>query len=185
MSSCGTKVVELVVKRRGLARAFTIEHRQWAEAARLIDVTAVAVFCVFGDQPLALPQEFGGVTVDSFFDAAAEGVVLVGRGATARQAYADETVLAVVSVFGDEFLAGATAFADQIAIGVIVVMAVALHQQTVAFDVGEVGRAFIVLTQEVTRRIVGEAFRRSAAHADQPIKWVVVIAEKKGDGFIF
>ena len=85
-------------------------------------------------------------------------------------------MLAVVAVFGDEFLAGTTAFADQVAVGIVVVMAVALHQQAVAFDIGEVGGAFVVLSKQVTSRVVGEAFRCRAAYANEPIKWIVMVA---------
>ena len=85
-------------------------------------------------------------------------------------------MLAVVAVFGNEFLAGATAFADQVAVGIVVVVAITLHQQTVAFDVGEVRCAFVVLTQQVTRRVVSEAFRCGAAHADESVERVVVVA---------
>jgi hypothetical protein len=63
-----------------------------------------------------LPQELGGVAIDGFGDAAAEGVVLVACAATAGQADADQAMLAVVTVLGNEFLPGATAFADQVAI---------------------------------------------------------------------
>lgn len=166
----------MVVKRRGLTWAFAIEHRQWVEATGFVNVAAVAVFRAFGDQSFTLPQKLGGLAVDGLLDAATEGVVFVGRGAPTRQAEADEAVLAVVAVFGDEFLAGTTAFADQVAVGIVVVMAVALHQQAVAFDVGQVRCAFIVLTEQVTRRVVGEAFRRGAAHADESVERVVVIA---------
>ncbi|MNV83041.1 hypothetical protein D3C71_1768180 [compost metagenome] len=80
----------------------------------------------FGDEVVALPEEFGGVAVDGFGDATAEGVVAVVGGATVRGGDADQAVLAVVAVFGDEFLPRATAFADEVAEGVVVVVAVAL-----------------------------------------------------------
>ncbi len=98
-------MVELVIERCSPERAFAVEHRQRSEGARFVDVAAVAVLSAFSDQPFALPQQLGGVAVDGFFDAAAEGVVFIGRGATARQADADEAVLTVVAIFGDEFLA--------------------------------------------------------------------------------
>ena len=56
------------------------------------------------------------MAVDGFLDAAAEGVVFVGCGAAAWQADADQAVLAVVAVLGDEFLSGATAFTNQVAV---------------------------------------------------------------------
>ncbi len=120
------EVVELVVKRAGLARAFAIEHRQRAEAAGFVHVAAVVFAAAFGDEVVALPEKFGGVAVDGFGDAAAEGVVAVAGGAAIRGGDADQAVLAVVAVVGDEFLCGATAFADEVAEGVVVVVAVAL-----------------------------------------------------------
>ncbi len=140
-------MVELVIERRGFTWAFAIEHGQRSEGARFIDVTAVAAFGAFSDQALALPQEFSGVAVDGFFYTSTEGIVLVGCGAATRQANADQAVLAVVTILGDEFLSCATALANQIAVGVVVVMAVTLHQQAVTFDVGEVCCAFIALAQ--------------------------------------
>lgn len=121
-------MIELVVERAGLFRAFAVEHRQRAEAAGLIDVAAVVFAAAFGDEVIALPEEFGGVAVDGFGDAAAEGVVAVGRGAAVRGGDADQAVLTVVAVFSDEFLRGAAAFTDEVAEGVVVVMPVALHQ---------------------------------------------------------
>ena len=170
------EVIKLIVERRSFAWTFAVEHCQRAEAARFVNVAAVAVFRAFSDQSFALPQKLGSVAVDGFFDTATKGVVFVGCGTAARQADADEAVLAVVAVFGDEFLAGTTAFADQVAVGIVVVMAVALHQQAVAFDVGQVRCAFVVLTQQVTGRIMGEAFRCGAAHADESVERVVVVA---------
>src|SRR5690606_25658544 len=72
-----TKVIELVVKRASLARAFAVEHGQWAKSAGFVDVAAGMLAAAFGDEVVALPEEFGGVTVDGFGDAAAEGVVAV------------------------------------------------------------------------------------------------------------
>ena len=37
----GAEVVELVVERAGLARAFAVEHGQWAEGAGFVEVAAV------------------------------------------------------------------------------------------------------------------------------------------------
>ncbi len=104
-----------------------------------------------------MPEKFGGVAIDGLFDASSEGVVFVGRGTAARKADADQSVLAVVAVLSDKFLPGATSFADLVAVGVVVVMAVALHEQAVAFDVGQVGSRLIALAQQVTGRVVGVA----------------------------
>ncbi|KMM93240.1 hypothetical protein TU81_10510 [Pseudomonas lini] len=68
-------------------------------------------------------------------------------------------MLAVVTVLSDEFLPGATTFADQVTVGVVIIVAVALHQQAVAFDVGQVRGWLVALAEEVARRVVGEAFR--------------------------
>ena len=85
------------------------------------------------------------MTVDGFFNAPAKGVVFVGRCAAARQADADQAVLAVVAVFGDEFLSGAATLANQVAVGVVVVVAITLHQQAIAFDVGEIRNGQVIL----------------------------------------
>ena len=165
----------MVVERASLARAFAVEHGQWAEAAGFVDVAAVVLAAAFGDEVVALPEEFGGVAVDGFGDAAAEGVVAVAGAATVRGSDADQAVLAVVAVFGDEFLRGAAAFADQVAEGVVVVVAVALHQQAVAYDVRGAGA---VLHQQVAGRVVGEAFRwvvAGVADAGQAVERVVVV----------
>ena len=72
-----TEVVELVVKRASLARAFAVEHGERAESAGLVDVAAVMLAAAFGDEVVALPEELGGFAVDGFADTAAEGVVAV------------------------------------------------------------------------------------------------------------
>ena len=122
------EVVELVVERASLVRAFAVEHGQWAESAGFVEVAAVVLAAAFGDEVVALPEEFGGLAVDGFADAAAEGVVAVAGAAAVRGRDADQAVLAVVAVFGDQFLRGAAAFADQVAEGVVVVVTIALHQ---------------------------------------------------------
>jgi hypothetical protein len=63
-----------------------------------------------------LPQKFSGVAVDGFFYTSTEGIVLIRCNAAARQADADQAVLAVVAIFGDEFLSCAAALATQVAI---------------------------------------------------------------------
>ena len=103
------------------------------------------------------------MAVDGVLDAAAEGVVFVGCGAATRQADADPAMLAVVAVFGDELLAGAATLSDQVAVSVGVVVAVALHQQAIAFDIGEVGCGQVILAEEVACRVMGEALWHSAA----------------------
>ncbi len=170
-------MVELVVERRSLGRAFAIEHGQGTKGAGFVDVSAIAIFSALGDQPFALPQELGSTAIDSFGNAAAEGVVLVGGSASARQADADQAVLAVVLVFGDQFLTGAAAFAAEVAEGVVVVVTVALHQQAVTFDVGQVGGGLVTLAEQVAGRVVGEALWCGTPYVDQAIQRVVVITQ--------
>ena len=170
------EVVELVVERAGLVWAFAVEHGERAESAGFVEVAAVVILAAFGDEVVALPEELGGFAIDGFADAAAEGVVAVGRLAAVGQGGADQPMLAVVAVFGDEFLRSAAALADQVAEGVVVVMAVALHQQAIAFDGG---RAWAILHQQVAGRVVGEAFRlliAGVADADQAVERIVLVA---------
>ncbi|KWV68387.1 hypothetical protein PFL603g_06470 [Pseudomonas fluorescens] len=84
-------------------------------------------------------------------------------------------MLAVVAVFGDKLLAFAASFADEVAKGVVVVMAVALDHQAVGRD--DV-RAGAVLHQQVARRVVAEAFLHvlGVAGAGQAGEGVVVVA---------
>ncbi len=55
-------------------------------------------------------------------------------------------------------------------------MAVALHEQAVAFDVGQVRGGLVALAQQVAGGVMGEAFRGGAANVDQAIERVVVVA---------
>ena len=109
-------MIELVVERCSPEGAFTVEHRQRAEAVGFVDVSSIAVDRTFGIQAFALPQELGGDAIDGFVDTSAEGIVLVGCDAAAGQADTDQAMLAVVTVFGNEFLPGAGTLADQVAI---------------------------------------------------------------------
>ena len=108
---------------------------------------------------VALPEKLGGFAVDVFGDASAEGVVAVGDVAAVGQGDADQAVLAVVAVVAHQSLAGAASFADEVAVGVVVEVAVALHQQAVAFDFAVAAAlAVVALGEEVARRVVGEVF---------------------------
>jgi len=172
-------VVELVVEGLGLQRAFAVQHGQRAEAAGFVDVAAVAACAAFGDQAVALPDEFGGLAVHFLGDAPAEGVVSVADLAAIGQLHAHQAVLAVVAVLGDQLLPGAAAFAEQVAVGVVVVVAVPLHQQAVALYVDLPWVALLgILGQQVARRVVGEAFRQVAAHGDQAVQRVVVVTAR-------
>ena len=64
-------------------------------------------------------------------------------------------MLAVVAVLSDKLLALAASFADEVAEGVIVIVAVTLDHQTVS---GHDVWPWAVLHQQVARRVVGEAF---------------------------
>jgi hypothetical protein len=107
----GAEVVELVVERAGFFWAFAVEHRQWAEAAGFVEVAAVVRLAAFGDELVALPEEGGRLAVDGLGDAAAKGVVAIGRFAAVGRGEAGQAVLAVVAVFAD---VAAAPFADQV-----------------------------------------------------------------------
>jgi hypothetical protein len=55
-------------------------------------------------------------------------------------------------------------------------VAVALHEQAIAFDVCEVRNGQVILSEEVACRVVSEALWHGAAYADQSVEWIVVIA---------
>ena len=115
----------------------------------------MALCMVLGYQLVALPEKLGGLVVDGFADAPPKRVVAIAGGLAVGLGDADQPMLAVVVVFGDELLALATSFADEVAEGVVVVMAVALDYQAVGRD--DV-RAGAVLHQQVAGRVVAEAF---------------------------
>jgi hypothetical protein len=70
---------------------------------------------VFGNQFVALPEELGGDAVDGFTDTPPKRVVAVAGGLAVRFFNSDQTMLAVVAVFGDELMAFAASFADEVA----------------------------------------------------------------------
>ena len=83
-------------------------------------------------------------------------------------------MLAVVAVLSNELLAFAAPLADEVAEGVVVVMAVALDHQAVGRnDV----RAGAVLHQQIARRVVAEALLDvlGMIGAGQAIQWVVAV----------
>ena len=110
---------------------------------------------VLGNQLVALPEKLRGYTVNGFADTPSKRVVAVAGGLPVGLGNADQPVLAVVAVFGDQLMAFAAPFADQVAEGVVVVMPVALDHQAVAGD--DVG-AGAVLHEQVAGRVVAEAF---------------------------
>ncbi|VVP56406.1 hypothetical protein PS854_05700 [Pseudomonas fluorescens] len=169
----GAEVVEVVVERAGVFRAFAVEQGQGAEAAGFVEVAAVVPGAAFGDEVVALPEKLCGLAVDGFGDASAEGVVAVGRFATIGRGEAGQAVLAVVAIFGDVF---AAAFADQVAVGVVGVMPIGVAQQAVALEVPGAGA---VVDQQVAGRVVAEVFRvliPGVANTGQAIERVVLVA---------
>src|SRR3990167_7538633 len=97
-------------------------------------------------------------------------------------------MLAVVAVFSDKLLAFAASFANEVAEGVVVVVAVALDHQAVGRD--DVG-AGAVLHEQVARRVVAEAFLYvlgvvGAGQAGEGVVVVAVLAfagvEQAGEG---
>ena len=129
---------------------------------------------VLGNQLVALPEKLDGLAIHGFADTPPKRVIAVTGRLTIRLCDTDQSMLAVVAVFGDELMAFAAPFADQVAEGVVVVMAVALDHQAVA---GNDVRAGTVLHQQVARRVVGEALLDvlGMIGAGQAIKRVVAI----------
>ncbi|KTC34217.1 hypothetical protein AO260_26465, partial [Pseudomonas sp. ABAC21] len=79
----------------------------------------MAVGVVFGDQFVALPEKLRGFVIHDFADAPAKGVVAIAGGLAIGFFDGDQSMLAVVAVFGDHCLAFSPAFADQVAEGVV------------------------------------------------------------------
>lgn len=136
----GAKVIQLVVERRGVLWAEAFQQGQWVDTIGFVDVAAMPLRVVLGDQSVALPEKLGGRAGDGFADAATKRIVAVVDCLAVGAGEADQALLAVVAVFGNDRVGLATPFADEIAKGVVVVVAVILERQT------------------ATRRCVGEAF---------------------------
>ncbi|OIN46739.1 hypothetical protein BFL39_19295, partial [Pseudomonas azotoformans] len=149
------QMVKLVVIGLGFLGAETFQQRQRAKAVRFIEVAAVPIRVVFGDEFVALPEELGRNPINGFADTPPKRVVAVAGGLAVGRLNADQTVLAVVAVFGDECVAFATSFANQVAEGVVVIVVIALDHQAVAGD--DVG-AGAVVHEQVAGGVVAEAF---------------------------
>jgi len=108
-------VVELVVVGLGFLGAEAFQQRQRAKAVWFIEIAAMPIRVVFGDEFVALPEKLSGYIVDGFADAATERVVAVAGGLAVGFFNTDQTMLAVVAVFGDELMAFAASFADEVA----------------------------------------------------------------------
>ena len=134
----------------------------------------MALCMVFGYQLVALPEKLGGFVVHGFADAASKWVIAIAGGLAVGRCNPDQPMLAVVAVLSNELLALAASFADEVAEGVVVVMAVALDHQAVGRD--DV-RAGAVLHEQVARRVVGKAFLYvlGVVGAGQAIKRVVAV----------
>ncbi|OCW23979.1 hypothetical protein BBG20_21065 [Pseudomonas aylmerensis] len=174
----GAQVVELVVVGLGGFWAEALEQRQRPKAVGFVEIAAMTIRVMFGNQPVALPEKLRGCPINGFADPPPKRVVAIARGLAVGLGDSDEAVLAVVAVFGDQRVPTATSFADQVAEGVVVVMAVALHHQPVA---GDDVRTGTVLHQQVAGRIVAEAFLHvlrvvGAAQAGEGVVVVVVFA---------
>ena len=151
----GAEVVELVVVGLGFFWAEAFQQGQGAEAVGLVEVAAMALCMVFGYQLVALPEKLCGFVVHGFADAPSKRVVAIAGGLAVGLGDADEPMLAVVAVLSDELLALAAPLTNQVAEGVVVVMAVALDHQAVGCD--DVG-AGAVLHEQVAGGVVAEAF---------------------------
>ncbi|VVN43659.1 hypothetical protein PS682_05681 [Pseudomonas fluorescens] len=151
----GAKVVELVVVGLGFLWTEAFQQDQWAEGVGFVEVAAVAVRVVFGDECVALPEKLGRNAIDGFADSPPKRVVAVAGGLAVGRLNANQAMLAVVVVFGDELMAFAAAFADEVAVGVVVVMVVALDHQAIAGD--DIG-AGAVLHEQVAGGVMAEAF---------------------------
>ena len=64
----GAQVVELVVVGLGFLGAEAFQQRQRAKAVWFIEIAAMPIRVVFGDEFVALPEELGGDAVDGFAD---------------------------------------------------------------------------------------------------------------------
>jgi len=145
-------------------------QRQGPEAAGFEQVGAAAQAIGFRQQARAIVLKTGFALRGVFGDAPAQGVVAVFADSL-RRFGADQAVVAIVLVAGDDVAGLAALFFGQVAGGVVVVVAVAHHQQAVAFDAAGFGAG----AQQVAGRIVDEAFRAKAFATDQAGGGVVVV----------
>ena len=168
------KVVELVVVGLGVLWTIAFQQRQWAEAVRFVEVAAMTVCMVFGNQLVALPEKLCGFVIHGFADAPPKRVVAVTGGFAVRLCDADQPMLAVVAVFSDELVALTASLTNQVAESVVVVMAVALDHQAVGRDDVWAGA---ILHQQVARWVVAEAFLHvlRVIGAGQAGEWVVAV----------
>lgn len=127
-----TKVVELVVVGLGFLWTKAFQQRQWPEAFRFVEVTAMAIRLVFGDESVALPEELGSCAINGLADPPPKRVIAIAGSLAVGFFNPDQPVLAVVAILGDELMTFAATFADEVAEGVVVVVVVALDHQAIA-----------------------------------------------------
>jgi hypothetical protein len=101
----GAEVVELVVVGLGFLWTKTFQQRQRTEAFRFVEIAAVPIRVVFSDEFVALPEELGRNPINGFADTPPKRVVEVAGGLAVGRFNADQTMLTVVAVFGDEGVA--------------------------------------------------------------------------------
>ncbi|PIB39794.1 hypothetical protein AOA57_30850, partial [Pseudomonas sp. 2588-5] len=94
----GAEVVELVVVGLGFLWAEAFQQGQRAEAVRFVEVAAVAVRVVLGNEFVALPEELSRDAVDGFTDTPPKRVVAIASGLAIGRFNADQPMLAVVTV---------------------------------------------------------------------------------------
>ena len=130
------------------------------------------------NQLVALPEKLSGYAVDGFADPPTKWVIAIAGRLPVRLSNADQPMLAVVAVLGDELMTLATSLSDQITEGVVVIVMFALnHQPVPRHDV----RAWAVLHEQVASRVVAEAFLHvlrvvGAGQAGEGVVVVVVFA---------
>ena len=131
----------------------------------------------FAEQALAQPDKPGAPVIDLFGDAPAQSVIEVLDFAAFRQGDSCQPVLAVIAVMAHQTLTCAASLLDQVAVGVVHEMAVALYEQAVAFDIGRAAAppAAGALAQQVTGRVMLETFFSLAPDCDQPPLGVVAV----------
>ena len=85
----GAEVVELVVVGRCGVWAEALQKGQWAEAVGFVEIAAMALCLVLGNQLVALPEKLGGLAVYGLADAAPKWVVAIAGGLAVRLCDAD------------------------------------------------------------------------------------------------
>ncbi|CAM3338709.1 hypothetical protein PSFL6913_29305 [Pseudomonas fluorescens] len=152
-----SEVVELVVEGLGVFRAKAFQQCQRPKTVRFVEVTAMAIRVMLGNQLVALPKKLCRYASNGFADPSPKRVIAIAGCFSVRLGDAYQPVLAVVAVFSNELMAFATSLTDQVAKGVIVVMMIALDHQAVAGnDVRAVAEAFLCVSWVIGPSQTGE-----------------------------